>query len=138
MKAPDMSWVMPCITVADVEKSLDFYSKAFSFETVKKSNFGDDPEIVHGEMRYQDMIMMLGKQGACGQTCVTPKANNQASPMSLFAYVEDVDSFYKHAIENGAEEVQAPEDMFWGDRCCMLKDLDGYTWCIGTHLAEKA
>jgi len=27
-------------------------------------------------------------------------------------------------------------DMFWGDRCGMVVDPDGYAWMVGTHKAE--
>ena len=27
-------------------------------------------------------------------------------------------------------------DMFWGDRCGMVVDPDGYGWMVGTHKAE--
>ncbi len=27
-------------------------------------------------------------------------------------------------------------DMFWGDRCGMLTDPNGYHWMIGTHKSE--
>jgi len=27
-------------------------------------------------------------------------------------------------------------DMFWGDRCGIVVDPDGYPWMVGTHIAE--
>jgi len=59
-----------------------------------------------------------------------------ASPASLYLYVENVDKTVAKAVGLGAT-VQGPVmDMFWGDRCGMVVDPDGYGWTVGTHKAE--
>ena len=36
----------------------------------------------------------------------------------------------------GAEILNEPEDMFWGDRTVMLRDPDGYKWMFATKVGE--
>ena len=40
------------------------------------------------------------------------------------------------AIGLGATAQGQVMDMFWGDRCGMVVDPDGYAWMVGTHKAE--
>jgi hypothetical protein len=54
----------------------------------------------------------------------------------LYLLVENVDRVVAKAVGLGAT-AQAPVTyMFWGDRCGMVLDPDGYMWMVGTHRAE--
>lgn len=127
----NFTWVSPYITVADVEKSGDFYHKAFQFQK-KDFPLGEDGTVWHGEMQYKNQMIMLGKAGAWGGKTKPPTATGVESPINLYIYCEDVDDFYKKAVAAGAKSLGAPEDMFWGDRMCRLEDIDGYTWAFAT------
>ncbi len=59
-----------------------------------------------------------------------------ASPASLYLYVENVDKTVVKAVGLGATIRGEVMDMFWGDRCGMVVDPDGYGWMVGTHKAE--
>ncbi len=59
-----------------------------------------------------------------------------ASPASLYLYVENVDKTVAKAVGLGATTQGQVMDMFWGDRCGMVVDPDGYGWMVGTHKAE--
>ena len=129
---PGTTWMSPYITVSDVEKASDFYQAAFTFE---KTNLmpGEDGSIVHGEMKYKDQLIMLGKAGAYGGITQSPAMSGTESPMNLYLYCANVDEFYKKAVAAGAKSLAAPEDMFWGDRMCRLQDSEGYLWCFATY-----
>ena len=58
--------------------------------------------------------------------------------MSLYLYTESVDDFHKKATAAGAQSLSSPEDMFWGDRMCVVEDLDGLHWAFATHLGQTA
>ena len=45
--------------------------------------------------------------------------------MAIHLYVEDVDSVFSTALAAGAEQLMAPEEMFWGDRYGKLRDPFG-------------
>jgi uncharacterized glyoxalase superfamily protein PhnB len=135
-KPNNASWVAPYIIVTDVNKACDFYAKAFGFEKVF-ANEGEEGSITHAELKYKDQALMLGKAGAYGGTTLSPAVSGVESPMNLYFYTENVDDFFEKATANGAKILGEPEEMFWGDRMCRLQDIDGYTWCVATHIPGK-
>jgi hypothetical protein len=43
---------------------------------------------------------------------------------------------YGGSIDKSMKAEELVMDMFWGDRCGMVVDPDGYGWMVGTHKAE--
>lgn len=56
------------------------------------------------------------------------------APAFLYLYVPDVDAAFDRALAAGAEAVEAPADMPYGDRRAMVSDPWGGTWQIATRL----
>lgn len=133
-KPAGVTWVIPHITVKNIEAILSFYQKAFGFELLEAAK-GPDGTLSHAELRYKDQMIMMGKSGAYGGTVKSPVETGIESPMNLYLYCEDVEKFYKHAISSGAQSLAAPAIMFWGDKMCKLRDPEGYDWCFATHVA---
>lgn len=134
-KPNNISWLSPYITVKDVDISANFYQQAFQFE-IKNLAPGEDGTPCHGELNYKDQLIMIGKQGAWNGTTKTPNSSQIESPINLYLYCEDVDKFHQNAVKAGAVSLGEPEDTFWGDRMCRLKDIDGYIWCFATHIGK--
>lgn len=130
---PGNPWVSPYIMVKDVKKSTDFYQAAFHFQ-VRDLARDENNTITHAELLYKGQLLMFGQEGGWGSTSRCPTSSGVECPISLYLYCEDVDAFYKHAVEAGAKSITAPENMFWGDRMCSLQDPDGYVWCFASHL----
>jgi PhnB protein len=62
---------------------------------------------------------------------------DEATPVSLFLYVEDVDAVYESAIEAGATELMAPADGLFGEnRGAGVTDPFGNQWFFGRHGPE--
>lgn len=59
-----------------------------------------------------------------------------ASPASLYLLTENADKTVEKAVKAGGTAKGPVMDMFWGDRCGTVADLDGYNWMIATHMAE--
>ena len=112
--------------MADTSKSIAFYEQAFGFI---QANPGED----YIEMRFNDVVVMFGKEGAYGEKSQTPKHSGKECPMVLYVYCDNVDQFYKHAVDKGAKSLSGPKDTPWGDRMCELEDLDGYQWSFAEH-----
>src|SRR5262249_19885734 len=53
--------------------------------------------------------------------------------VTIHLYVDDVDAWYKRAVDAGATAKMPPADMFWGDRYGVLNDPFGHSWSIATH-----
>jgi PhnB protein len=127
------SVVSPYLTVTNIDTATDFYSKAFGFSLKEKAP-GEDGTSWHAEMLYQKQMLMFGKEGTYnGKTTKAPNTTKTDSPISMYIYCDDVDKFHQHAIAHGAKSINAPEDMFWGDRMCRLQCPEGYVWAFATH-----
>ena len=125
--------VTAMLTVSDVAAAASFYQKAFGF-TKRGIMKGPDGKPMHAELTLRGATLMLGPENAAmGRR--TAK-NVGASPASLFVYVENADKVVAKALGLGATGNGPVMDMFWGDRCGMVVDPDGYSWMIGTHKAE--
>lgn len=54
----------------------------------------------------------------------------------MHVYVDDVDRLGDRAARAGAEVLQEPTNMFYGDRTVMLRDLFGHVWVFLTHVED--
>ena len=125
--------VTAMLTVSDVAAAASFYQKAFGF-TKRGIMNGPDGKPVHAELTLRGATLMLGPENtAMGKR--TAKSVG-ASPAGLFVYVENADKIVAKALSLGATGQGPVMDMFWGDRCGVVVDPDGYTWMVGTHKAE--
>jgi PhnB protein len=125
--------VSAMLAVSDVKAAVAFYQKAFGFAKRGVMN-GPDGKPIHAELTLRGTTLMLGPENpARGMRSAKTVG---ASPASLFLYVENVDKTVAKAVGLGATAQGPVMDMFWGDRCGMLTDPDGYGWMVGTHKAE--
>jgi len=132
-KSEGMSWLNPMIIVKDVQKSLDFYEKAFGFKT-KMSMPDKEGKIMHAEMQYRDNVFMMGPEN---EQFGTKSPNTlKGSPVSFYLYVEDVEKAYDQAKKAGAQEVQPPTTQFWGDRTCTFNCPEGHKWMLAQNVAD--
>jgi uncharacterized glyoxalase superfamily protein PhnB len=49
---------------------------------------------------------------------------------NLTLQVDDIDRWWKRAVDAGAEVVMPVADMFWGDRYGQLRDPFGVLWAM--------
>jgi len=125
--------VSAMLTVSDVAASAAFYQKAFGF-TKRGIMKGLDGKPIHAELTLRGTTLMLGPENAAmGRRSAKTVGS---SPASLYLYVESVDKVVAKAVGLGATAQGQVMDMFWGDRCGMVVDPDGYSWMVGTHKAE--
>lgn len=129
-------WLIPYLTVKDADAALVFYQKAFGFEK-RMAIPGPDGTTGHAEMTWHDAMVMFGKVPESSECPSKPPAKTGVvSPIVPYLYCEDVDALYARATAAGAEGLKPPQDMFYGDRVCTLKDPDGYWWNFATNVAD--
>jgi uncharacterized glyoxalase superfamily protein PhnB len=121
------------LTVADIKAAVSFYQKAFGFAKRGIMN-GPDGKPIHAELTLRNTTLMLGPENA--QRGARSAKTLGASPVTLYLTTENVDKLAAKAVKLGATLQSPVMDMFWGDRCGNLVDPDGYTWMVGTHMAE--
>jgi len=121
--------VTPSMTMKDTQKALEFYKKAFGAEVLNVFPGLDGKGIMHAAMRIGNSMLMMGDE--MGPQCKSAETLG-ATPVTLWIYTENVDAFFKKAIEAGAQETMPVGDQFWGDRMGQLKDPFGYSWAVAT------
>ncbi len=108
--------VVPRLFTRDVAGLVDFL----------RLIFGARGEVRPGgpaEIRIGDSLIMVSDGGGV------------RDPLAgfLYVYVEDADAVYRIAIDAGAESIEAPADMPYGDRRAMVRDAWGNIWQIATY-----
>lgn len=111
---------------------MDYLCKTFGFEEHEKV-MRDDGTFMHGEVGYQDNVVMLG----------TP-VDDEGKPKKvrdldvrggcLMCYVDDVDAHYQRARDAGANIIAELEDQPYGDRTYAASDLEGHNWYFATSI----
>ncbi len=127
--------VTPSLVVKDSAQAIEFYKKAFGAEEIFRMPGPDGKGIMHAEIKIGDSTIFLGDEHP---GCVTksPESLGGAVTSTFYISVPDVDSTYKQALEAGAKEEMAIEDMFWGDRMGTVIDPFGHHWGIATHVKD--
>ncbi len=73
--------------------------------------------------RIGDSVVMISDGGG----------EREAMPAFLYVYVENADETYQRAIAAGAESIERPGDMPYGDRRATVRDSWGNVWQIATY-----
>ena len=110
--------VTPRLVVHDVARLVEFFKQAFG----ATGEFRADRPC---EIRIGDSLVMVSEVGV-----------RDAMPAFLYLYVDDIDATYGRALKAGAQSLEEPQDMPYGDRRCMVKDPGGNIWQIATHNEE--
>jgi PhnB protein len=125
--------VTPYLAVHDAARALDFYHRALGAKEIMRMN-NPQGRVGHAEIKIGDSIIMLAEETP-DSGLRSPQSLN-GSTVSIFVYLEDVDSVFNKALAAGAKEVQRPTDMFWGDRYGRLTDPFGHSWSLATHIED--
>ena len=110
--------MIPRIFTPDVEGLVAFL----------KSVFGGEGEVraeAPSEIRIGDSIVMISDGGGV----------RDAMPAFLYVYVADADATFRRALAAGAEAIEGPSNMPYGDRRATVRDQWGNIWQIATHRA---
>jgi len=108
--------------VEDVGKTLDFYIKAFGLKLKMLHQSGDYAELDTGQTSLSFSSMQLMNE--LGKSTIPVNAN---SPSFEIAFeTEDVAKALDLAVQAGAQLVQSPALMPWGQTTAYVTDLNGY------------
>jgi len=75
------------------------------------------------ELRIDDAMLMVSDGGGV----------RDPTAAFLYVYVPDADLTYGRAVAAGAETLEPPADMPYGDRRATVRDSWGNIWQIATH-----
>ena len=109
--------VMPRIFTSDVAGLTAFLRTVFGAEGELRSG-------APTEIRIGDSITLISDGGGV----------REAMPAFLYVYVENADETYRRAIAAGAESIETPADMPYGDRQATVRDSWANIWQMATYL----
>lgn len=115
----------PYLTVKGANQLLEFVKQAFGAEEML-CMAQPDGTITHASVRIGDSVVEMAEAG--GEWIPMPGA--------IHLYVSDTDAVYQRSLQAGATSLQAPKDMYYGERGAAVKDLVGNHWYIATHLED--
>ncbi|HSU59605.1 MAG TPA: VOC family protein [Bryobacteraceae bacterium] len=130
---PGYHTVTPYLVLNDASRAIEFYKQAFGAQELARMG-APDGKIGHAEIKIGDSIIMVSDEMMGNRS---PQSLG-GSAVSLFLYVDDVDSVFNRAVKAGAKSDMPPSDMFWGDRYGKLTDPFGHLWGLATHVEDVA
>jgi len=123
---------IPYLSVHDGDRALDFYAKAFGAKEVSK-RIPWEGKIGHAEFEIEGARLMLADEFPAYNK--SPKTLGGTS-VSIHVEVEDIDSFFARATQNGAKALSLIKDEPYG-RSCKLEDPFGHTWFFSTPPRQR-
>ncbi len=118
------------VFVKNGDEAIEFYKNVFGVEERCRMK-APDGRVAHAELKLGDSVIMLSDEYP-EMKCHSPETIG-GSPVSMYVYVDDVDSIFNKAISAGAKVLDPVKDQFWGDRHGRLEDPFGHLWSIATH-----
>ena len=125
--------ITPYLIVKGGNAAVEFYKKAFGAEEHAHMKTPDG-KTAHAELRIGDSIFMLSDEFP-EMKSLSPNSIG-GSAVSLYVYVEDVDTTFEKAVSAGAKVLDPVIDQFWGDRHGRIEDPFGHQWNIATHIKD--
>lgn len=108
--------------VDDVRRSVDFYTRAFGLAVKFVHEGGDFGELDTGgtslAFSSRQLMTQLGKNPA--------RADARAPCFEIALTTDDVPAAVERAVAAGAEPIQPPEVMPWGQTVAYVADPDGF------------
>jgi PhnB protein len=126
--------ITPSMTCKNAARAIDLYKQVLGATEIMRMP-GPGGIIMHAELRIGDSVIFLNDEIPGG-----PKAPDGTSlnPVSLFLYIEDVDSVCNRAVAAGCKLTMPVTNMFWGDRYGKFDDPFGHSWGVATHVEDVA
>ncbi|MFB7866131.1 VOC family protein [Streptomyces sp. NPDC056069] len=125
--------VTPYLCVDGAAEAIDFYVSVLG-ATERMRMAAPGGRIGHAELELGNSVLMLADEYP-EMEFRSPKAIG-GTPITLHAYVEDVDAVFAKALARGSRELRAVRDEFYGDRTGQFEDPFGHRWNIATHVED--
>ena len=112
--------VVPRLFANDVAGLVEFLRAVFGAEGEPRSG-------APSEIRIGESIILVSDGGGV----------REAMPAFLHVYVENADETYRRAIAAGAQSIEAPADMPYGDRRATVRDSWANVWQVATCRGDQ-
>lgn len=106
-------------------KAAEFYKRAFGAELAAAHPADAQGRTMHVHLYINGgSVMLSDPYPEHGYPLQKPQA------FSLMLQVDDIDAWWRRAIDAGGEVVMPVAEMFWGDRYGQLRDPFGILWAL--------
>jgi PhnB protein len=120
--------VVPHIYIEGASKGIAFYQRAFGAVELFRIARADGG-ILHAEISVCGSVVMLGDPD--GRLYGEPRIIGRCTA-GLHVFVEDNAALLRRAVAAGAEQIQAPTEMFYGANSASVRDPFGHVWVLLT------
>ena len=131
-KLNDRCAITPALYYDDANAALDWLERAFGFE-LRFSITDDDGKVMHAEMEYRNLRLMVGPAG-WSDWAKSPKSAGGINTAGVHIQVDNADAHCDRARAAGAKILAEPGDQFYGDRTYRAVDPEGHVWSFGQFL----
>jgi PhnB protein len=119
--------VVPYLSVDGAVRAAEFYARAFGAKEVGRHPVDEQGRTMHIHLHINGGSLMLSD--------AYPEyghALQQPAGFNLLLPVDDIDAWWKRAVDAGMEVVLPLQVMFWGDRYGQLRDPFGVDWSMNS------
>jgi PhnB protein len=121
--------VTPHLVVDDAIEAIDFYTRAFDAREMMRVEH--DGKIRHAQIAIGNSRIMISDE--CPEAGLLGPRSIGGSPVRIFLYVANADTFVGRAVAVGAKLRQQVDEKLYGDRSGSLEDPFGHTWQVATR-----
>jgi uncharacterized glyoxalase superfamily protein PhnB len=141
------------LTVKDMKKTIDFYTKTLGFELEAAWPDKDNPQwanlmmgtqsvMIGPQMKPDDVAKMCGSDPSRAKFMRTLAEEAQKSTLGagtcFYVRVADIDKFHADVTKKGVKSEVKPANQFYGIRDFPLRDTDGYCLIFYTEIKMEA
>lgn len=124
--------VVAYIQVDGATKAAEFYRRAFGGQVVAAHPTDDKGRTMHVHLHVNgSSIMLCDGYPEPGHPVEKPQA------FHLMLMVNDIDAWWRRAVDAGAEVVMPVAGMFWGARYGQLRDPFGVVWAMNQPIQDN-
>jgi uncharacterized glyoxalase superfamily protein PhnB len=127
---PVKGGVVAYLQVDGAMKAADFYKRAFGAELAGAHPPDDKGRTMHVHVYINgSSVMLADPYPDYGHPLEKPQA------LTLTINVDDIDAWWKRAVDAGATSVMPVSEMFWGARYGQVRDPFGVLWALNQPLS---
>lgn len=123
----------PYLNIDGASKAAEFYARAFGAEQAYVVPPDEKGRTMHIHLHVNGSSVMLSDfYPEHGHVAVAP----QGYTMQLHLGEDDIDAWWKRAVDAGCTVEMPLQVMFWGDRWGSLRDPFGVSWAMNAPVGK--
>jgi PhnB protein len=127
---PGSQTITPYLLIRGASDAITWYVRCFGAVEIFRLTDSEN-RVSHAEIRIGTSVLLLADEHP--ELGFLSPASRGGTTVSMVIYVDDADSVFYRAIENGATELQPLCDQLYGDRSGTITDPWGHIWTVATR-----